>query len=602
MNIYQMRINILTQIPNNKQFELTSQILVHGNKKLLSSYPFFTDNKPFPKKLQTMNYDDIVFFFFNKQNFTTIMKNTNAVKKTVKNYDTYKIPNLKKDTRKKRANNISELSPVQIKFENFTFMLQLLFPTTFPLANNIETSLSYLFMNDMEKIPFEKRINTNTNEVNVSTLFSSNKTKYIKFSPIKLNQNFSYFNLNQKIYTIAHVIWINDVMNHPIYRDVLLKYNIYEQWRLQYEEKINQINQDKQSEIVRYIAKLIERKRLKFEKINRSQDTYSRNYSDFNIFKAKFNDNIQILQNINFNNTTIEQNNTILESLMEITRLYHSMSEYRNYASLYSNFNDINKKITDYEIYKDINDYILYLNFEYLNESEDTKTNYKLNEIRNKINKNFPEFNNFVKIIQSMRDRKIDNPYWKNIVSRIINGESDHNFKELWNEINYCYSISEIIEEDAETKLKKIEIDEKQKREEELKLRKKNIKKGGKKSNKCKNNNEVLNVGFDIISNENIKKGKPDVEPKPDSESGAENEEIDAKIKIIDIYLQMDIIEGKVDKTNMNLLECPYNDSFLGNMYMNLLYDEKEEWNIKKKNIFFRATDILSNKVKTTKI
>jgi hypothetical protein len=588
-----MKINILTQIPNYKQIELTSKILVHGNKKLLSDYPFFTDNKPFPKKIQRMKYDEIIFFFFNKQNFTTIMKSVNVVKKTIKNYDKYRIPNLKNNTRKKKVDTISELSPVQIKFENFIMMLQLLFPTTFPLANNIETSLSNLFMNEIEKIPFEHQINTNANanQINMSTLFSANNTRYIKFLPIKLDQNFSYLNLNQTIYTISHVIWINDVMNHPIYRDVLLKYNIYEQWRLQYAENINQINLDKQSEIVRYIAKLIQRKKLKFEKINRSLDTYSRNYSDFNIFKAKFDDNIQILQNINYNYTTIEQNNTVIEALIAITKLYYTMPEYRNYVSLYSNFNDINKKIRDYEIFKDINDSILYLNFEYLNESEDTKNDYKVNEIRNQINRNFPEFNNFVKIIQSLKYRKIDNPYWKNTVSRIINGESDHNFKELWNEINYCYSISEIVEEDNKNKLKKIEIDEKQKREDELKLRKQKMKKGGKKSNKCKNKNDVLNVGFDIISNENVKKEKSELD------TDTVNEEIDTKIKIIEIYLQMDIIEGKVDKQNMNLLDCPYNDLFLGKMYTNLLYDKNEEWNIKKKNIFFRATEILSNNV-----
>lgn len=589
-----MKINILTKIPNYKQFELTSKILVHGNKSILSNYPFFTDSKPFPKKLQRMKYDEIIFFFFNKQNFTTIMKDVNIVKKTIKNYDKYRIPNLKNNSRKKKVDNKVELSPVQIKFENFIMMLQLLFPTTFPLANNIETSLSNLFMNEMEKIPFEKP-NANANQINMSTLFSANNTRYIKFLPIKLDQNFSYLILNQTIYTISHVIWINDVMNHPIYRDVLLKYNIYEEWRVQYAENINQINLDKQSEIVKYIAKLIQRKKLKFEKIDRSVDIYSKNYSDFNIFKAKFDDNIQILQNINYNYTTIEQNNTIIEALIAITKLYYTMSEYRNYVSLYSNFNDISKKITDYEIYKDINDSILYLNFEYLNESEDTKNDYKVNEIRNQINKNFPEFNNFVKIIQSLKYRKIDNPYWKNTVNRIINGESDHNFKELWNEINYCYSISEIVEDDNKIKLKKMEIDEKQKREDELKLRKQNMKKGGKKSNKCKNKNDVLNVGFDIISNENVKKEKLETDTTV-------NEEIDTKIKIIDIYLQMDIIEGKVDKQNMNILDCPYNDLFLGNMYTNLLYDENEGWNIKKKNIFFKATDILSNKVKTTKM
>jgi hypothetical protein len=379
-------------------------------------------------------------------------------------------------------------------------------------------------------------------------------------------------------------------MNHPIYKEVLIKYNIYEKWRLEYETQIEQMDKDKQSSIVRYLAKLIERKRLKFELIKRSVDKNSRNYDDFIIFKNIFDENIKILQSISFNNTTIEENNTIMNALMEITKLYYTMTEYRNYAELFSNFNDIGKKVRDYEIYKDINESILYLNFEYLNESEDKTKEYKVNEIRNQIDKNFKEFNNFVRIIKSMKTRKIDNSYWKNIVNKITSGESDHGFKGLWNEINNCYSISAVVEEDNELKLKKIEVDEKQKRVDDLKNRKKNMKTGGKKSNKCKNNNDVLNVGFDIISKENIKKEKTEPE--------AEKKEMDNKdIEIIDMYLQMDMIEGKIDKKNMNLLNCPYNDSFLGNMYNNLLYDANEEWNIKKKNIFYNAKDLLINKV-----
>ena len=586
MNIYQLRINLLTEIPNYKQVEFTSQLLVHESKKKLSTYPFFTDNKLLPKaKLQNMNYDEIVYFFFNKQKFKNVMNSVNVVK-TVRNKKELKIKNLKNITRKNKETIVSGSIPVNIRFDNFILMLQLLFPTKFPLMNNIDTSLSYLLTNEIEKIPFQKK-EILDNNINLLTMFSKTENKYIEFSPIQSNQKFSYLNINQTIYTITHVTWINDVMNHPIYREVLLKYNIYEQWRIKYEEIIQQIDQDKKSEIVKYINKLLERKKLKFEKIDRYIDRDSRNFSDFIIFKANYNDTIQILQKINFNNTTIEQNTTIVKALISLTNLYYTMQEYRNYAPLFTNFNDISKKIKDYEIYNDINDSILYLNFEYLNETEeDNKNNYKINEIRNKISKSFSEFNNFVKVIQTMKSRVIDNPYWKKIVTKIVSGESDHNFKELWDEINNCYNILAVAEDENENKIKKMELDEKQKRQEQLKNLKKNIKKGGKRSNKCKNNNDALSVGFDLITMESVKKEKKDDEVEEDT-----------SIKIIDMYLQMDIIEGKVEEKNMNLLNCPYNDVYLGNMYLNLLYDENETWNIKKRNIFFPGKEILFKKV-----
>ena len=589
MNIYQLRINLLTQIPNYKQFEFTSKILVHDSKKQLSTYPFFTDNKLLPKvKLQNMKYDEIVYFFFNKQNFKNVMTSVNTVK-TVRNMKELKIKNLKNITRKNKENIVSGSIPVNIRFDNFILMLQLLFPTKFPLMNNIDTSLSYLLTNEIEKIPFQKKNNLD-NQINILTMFSKIDNKFIEFLPIQTNQKFSYLNINQNIYTITHVTWINDVMNHPIYREVLLKYNIYEQWRIKYEEKIQQIDQDKKSEIVNYITKLLERKKLKFEKIDRYIDRNNRGFSDFVIFKANYNDNIEILQKIDFNNTTIEQNNTIVKTLISLTNLYYTMQEYRNYAPLFTNFSDIRKKIKDYEIYNDINDSILYLNFEYLNETEEDNTNnYKINEIRNKISKSFSEFNNFVKVIQTMKTRIIDNPYWKKIVTKIVSGESDHNFKELWDEINNCYNILAVAEDENENKLKKIELDEKQKRQEQLINLKKNIKKGGKRSNKCKNNNDALSVGFDFITNESVKKEK--------IEGNEKEVEENTNIKIIDMYLQMDIIEGKVDEKNMNLLNCPYNDIYLGNMYLNLLYDENETWNIKKRNIFFPGKEILLKKV-----
>ena len=105
---------------------------------------------------------------------------------------------------------------------------------------------------------------------------------------------------------------------------------------------------------------------------------------------------------------------------------------------------------------------------------------------------------------------------------------------------------------------------------------------GGEKTSKCKNSNYELNVGFDIITQS--------YDPKEQKNENTPN------LKTIEIYLQMNIIAGKVNEKNMTLLNCPYNDIFLGDMYENLLYNSKEEWNITNKLLFFDGTKILEGK------
>ena len=85
MNVYQIKMKLLTKIPKNENIELTSSLLQHTVKKPLSNYPFFTDSKPFPKnKLQSLTYDEIVTFFFNNKRFNSVMKNVYMQNKTKK--------------------------------------------------------------------------------------------------------------------------------------------------------------------------------------------------------------------------------------------------------------------------------------------------------------------------------------------------------------------------------------------------------------------------------------------------------------------------------------------------------------------------------------
>ena len=78
---------------------------------------------------------------------------------------------------------------------NILFMMQMLFPTKFPASNNINYS-------------FEQYIENNTVSV-----------------PYTVPSHYSYLKLNNKIYTVIKITILNDIVNNPIYREMIELYN-----------------------------------------------------------------------------------------------------------------------------------------------------------------------------------------------------------------------------------------------------------------------------------------------------------------------------------------------------------------------------------------
>lgn len=616
MNIYQLKIKINTKIPKYLQIELTSDILVHDVKTPLLKYPLFIDNKPYPKKrLQNYTYNEIVAFFFNNKTFTNIMKNVNA--KPNNKTNRMLVKNIKQNITRKNVNiNVEEVDTNITAHENFTIMLQLLFPTTFPLVNNVETSLSYLLTDKTETIPFIKP--EQNNKLNPKKFFSFKGANIALFNflPRKFNRNYSYLKIENSIYTITQVIWINDVMNHPIYKDILLKYHIFEQWKNKYEPTIDTKDQEMQLEIIRFINRIMLKKNnglILLDVINgltnnTGKDGEGRKYDrrDKNeILIQRIVNALTSLEKIriengnvdnSFKQNTVEINKSIVKEFIVVINIFESLNDRALFSGSYENLDNIRRKIKEYELTRDINDYILDLNFEYLNEES---KNTRSGEIINRINTLFPEFNNFVKVIRDMKSRVVYNPVWKNTITKIIRGEKDHNFEDLWHEINNCYSITDLGSLDDKKAVKKEDADKKEK--EDIEDKRKNAKilydnnqklklkqNGGEKTNKCKNINYELNVGFDIVNATSSSSDNPnnnDVKTAPN-------------LKTIEVYLQMNIIEGKITNQNMKVLNCPYNDEFLGNMYENLLYNSKEQWNVTEQLVFFDGKALLEAKDK----
>lgn len=87
-----------------------------------------------------------------------------------------------------------------ILHDNALNILKLLFPTSFPFTNDITESMNHLLGGSI---------------VNLG-LFEQKQISYIK--------------INGSVQTISKVVWLNDIMNHPLYYDFMKSMNKYIEW------------------------------------------------------------------------------------------------------------------------------------------------------------------------------------------------------------------------------------------------------------------------------------------------------------------------------------------------------------------------------------
>ena len=156
-------------------------------KLALDDYPKFTVDIEYPLDiLRDLTYNERINFFFNSSKFVEILKP--YLNKGVLNDDdsnTYhKI--LEKRTRR-----------------NIMTMMEVLFPTKFPVINDIQTSHDYLK--------------------------DTQSTRPFWFNPFQKHY-FSYLNINSNKYTIKKTVWLNDILNHPVYRKIITEYIKFKKW------------------------------------------------------------------------------------------------------------------------------------------------------------------------------------------------------------------------------------------------------------------------------------------------------------------------------------------------------------------------------------
>ena len=148
-------------------------------KTQLNTYPYFTSDVLYPDTLDYLSYDKVIEFFFNKAQFARhLIQNT-----------TSGLEDIDHDTR------------ISYEQKNIKKMLVLLFPTKYPVYSNVYDSYNYIIK--------KKR----------------SLSKYMmRYTNPFIAKNYSYIRLNNTIYTISRIIWINDFLNHPSMTHIFDKY------------------------------------------------------------------------------------------------------------------------------------------------------------------------------------------------------------------------------------------------------------------------------------------------------------------------------------------------------------------------------------------
>jgi len=166
---------------------------VELKKDGLNTLPYFTMSVRYPlDRLQKdlLTYQERVDFFFDDKKFERIL--FLYTKKPEESTD----PDVN--------NDIAE--------HNIMVMLELLFPTKFTVINNSHTSFDHVMANSSLK----------------RMLINPTIKKY--YSYLKLADG--------KIYTFTRLIWLNDLMNHPLYRKFINEFHTFWLWYTREKEKV----------------------------------------------------------------------------------------------------------------------------------------------------------------------------------------------------------------------------------------------------------------------------------------------------------------------------------------------------------------------------
>jgi len=347
-HIEEIKIILKTNIPESPEIEFDRTILYHEDKSMFrgfNKYPYFTHYIDYDySKLINKPYSERVEFFFKKKSMEKLI--IEQKKKEKKNNplnsiddDNYIVATKTPSNRKngymadinesdidKLKENIykdnekeKELSK-RIK-NNILIMLRLLFPTHFPVINDIQQSTD-IILNGSSSF--------NNMFIDPYSFFMKNESYY------------SYFNIKNRLYTTQKVVWINDFLNHPLYNKLLLTYiqisnTINSLYKKEKNYLINKLiaNKNNETERIEYNFKLTILKLLyKHIFVSNSRTSILKHH----IIKEYLNDDTIDIDNDKDGDSIPNKLNKRIEKLFNEKNIRSMIDEYKKIISELSNY------------------------------------------------------------------------------------------------------------------------------------------------------------------------------------------------------------------------------------------------------------------------
>jgi hypothetical protein len=534
----QIKIIVDTNIEGQSTFPFTKNVLQGDGLTTgsFSEYPYFSSVFKYPEsELNELTYNEQVAFFFDKSKFLERMKQTEEYKKALKKIEEEKSEEnkyfqeeverrkkgiiqkktliQKEKTEKEKIESIQKKNSI-VK-ENIILMLQMIFPT-YPISDNVFNSHDTLF-SGLISIP----------KKSFSSMFSSFIGNFKKTSNM-----YSYINVGTKgICTVTKIMWVNDLYNHPDYKEIVDKYKEFEVW------KIKQSFTEQRN---------FEKKMKKFKK------TYQAGLNELN----------DLFQKITNPKNVFRQNYYGVETI-NLAQEFENAKEHLNkiiIGILSNDINDIN--VSDLVSFK--------RSFIFI------EPRLQLQQVR--------RIMSIVELLKYIDSLEMLNEVIKEYLNKTnIQMESKENEKR---ELNHIDKEQEML--DARVRRQWEEYPRYKKFAEFIK---KFVIPNMESSNAFLQNEfeNFYKNKTNIISDMVLPENSTNTDLIPSIDTG-----ITLKSNVPEIYVRIDVIGGKLDNTNMSKIECAFLGEYLGNEFNRLTATTKTTnfWELEKKRFFFDLKDL----------
>ena len=471
----------------------------------LSEYPFFTDSVRFPtSKIIHLSKEDQMNLFFNKKIFKKVIGN---------------------------VSNIDEETRIANAEYNFNALLNILLPTSFPIKNNIYET----FSGNIKNLPV---INNVEDDIGLFTLFSKLFTD---------EQNkYSYISLNGNVYTVIKITHINDIINDPVFFNLLNGGKNFQSWR---KFKINETKKN---------IDFLEAKLRTIIKNNLSviQSELSKKGSDANKTLEKIKDYkipsnkalvpVALLVPI-INDLANEKETNLLGIVNNFIKIYKLKEKSGERSQTFvpiqfeslPGFKELLKSSIDFTVKKNILECLYDINEinKYLDIKKDDDVN-DLNAIEKRVYKEIIKYDKITAYLNEVKQyssplRIYTNPNLIEILDQIKS-----NMEEFIHFIEFINSIRIEGEKPKAELLGNLQMIDR------------------------------LKTGIMAISKD---QSGDDKDKDKDKDVLGINSE-----KFYDTFINLELINGEMNDENIEEIKCPYRDRMLMNMYNDIKYEEQK--------------------------